>query len=82
MITIVAIIILRLILYILLAIFGISFWLFPNFFADCSLIESFLPVFSVRRWDSGMFSIIGRLLAFLIIGYYSYHLYIDSSWVY
>jgi hypothetical protein len=29
-----------------------------------------------------MFSIVGRLLAFLIIGYYGYHLYVDPSWVF
>jgi hypothetical protein len=39
-------------------------------------------MFSVKKWDSGIFSIVGRIIALIIIGYYGYHIYIDSSWVF
>jgi hypothetical protein len=80
-IAIVSLIIVRLVVYLVGATFGVSFWVLPNFFADCSFLDSFSPVYSVRKWDSDFFSIIARLLVLFIIGYYSYHLYLDPSWV-
>ena len=50
LIVLVGIIILRLIIYILAASFGVSFWIFPNLFGDYGFVESFLPVYSVQRW--------------------------------
>ena len=37
-IAIVSVIILRIVLYLFGAIFGVSFWILPNFFADCSIL--------------------------------------------
>ena len=45
--TLIGIIILRLVLYIIAAIFGISFWVFPNLFGDKGIIDSFKPFYSV-----------------------------------
>jgi hypothetical protein len=29
-----------------------------------------------------VFSIVGRILAFSVLAYYAYHVYVDSSWVF
>ena len=39
-------------------------------------------MYSAKKWDSGVFSIVGRLLAFTVLAYYGYHAYIDQSWIY
>ena len=50
MIAIVAIIFIRLILYIVAASFGVSFWLLPNLFGDYGVMDSLRPFYSVERW--------------------------------
>jgi hypothetical protein len=62
--------------------FGTSLWILPNFFADCSITESFMPFYESKKWESGIFSIVGRILALTIFVYYGYQVYIDSSWIY
>lgn len=47
---ILSLIALRLVIYLVFAIFGVSFWILPNFFADVSISDSFLPVYSVKKW--------------------------------
>jgi len=44
---IVGLIIIRLIVYLFCSIFGISFWILPNFFGDYGFLDSFVPVISV-----------------------------------
>lgn len=43
----VSIILIRLVLYVFLASFGISFWLFPNLFGDYGVLESLRPICSI-----------------------------------
>lgn len=47
LVILITIVIIRLVLYVFLASFGISFWLFPNLFGDYGVLESLMPVFSV-----------------------------------
>ena len=42
-----SVIILRLIIYVIFAIFGLSFWVFPNLFGDKGPIDSFKPLYSI-----------------------------------
>jgi len=44
---IVGLILARLVLYIVLASLGISFWVFPNLFGDYGLLDSLKPLYSV-----------------------------------
>lgn len=48
--TILSIIVLRLVAYLFGAMFGISFWILPNFFADCTIMESFVPIYESKKW--------------------------------
>ena len=73
------IIVVRLVLYLVLAIFGISFWVFPNLFGDKGVIDSFKPFYSVEKWDKDVYSLVGRLIAFSIFIYYSYSIYNDPE---
>lgn len=50
MILIVGILILRIVLYILAASFGVSFWLLPNMLGDYGFVDSLRPFYSVERW--------------------------------
>ena len=75
MILIVAIIFLRLVLYILAASFGVSFWLLPNLFGDYGVMDSLRPFYSVERWENDVVSIILRVLAFLTFLYYCNSIY-------
>lgn len=74
-IAIVAIIIIRLILYILAASFGVSFWLLPNLFGDYGVMDSLKPVYSIERWGNDVVTIILRVLAFGIFLYYCNSIY-------
>ena len=73
------IVIIRIIVYMIFAILGFSFWIFPNLFGDCTILESFRPIVSVSRWDTNICSLIFRLVALGIVGYYGYHIYLDPS---
>jgi hypothetical protein len=69
------IIVLRLVIYVVVAILGMSFWVFPNLFGDKGIIDSFLPFYSIERWDNNIGSLIGRILAFVLFVYYAYSIY-------
>ena len=76
-----AIIAARLVVYLLLGVFGVSFWLFPRFFENnVNTIDSFLPVYSVQRWEgSNVQAIVTRLLLLSLFVYYGYHIYSDPG---
>ena len=69
----------RLVLYVILAQFGISFWLFPNLLGDKGVIDSFKPLISIEKWENDSMSIIGRLIAFSIFMYYAVSIYRDPD---
>lgn len=75
LVTLVSIVIARLILYVVLASFGISFWLFPNLFGDYGVLDSLRPIFSVERWETNTFSVVLRILCFGIFLYYCHSIY-------
>ena len=74
-----AVVVLRLIVYMILAIFGLSFWIFPNLFGDQGIIDSFKPFYSVEKWDNNLGSSIGRIMAFALLIYYGYSIYKDPE---
>ena len=45
--TLVGILVLRLVLYVIFASFGVSFWMFPNLMGDYGVLDSFKPFYSV-----------------------------------
>ncbi len=75
------IIALRVVLYLLLGVFGVSFWLFPRFFENnVSTLDSFLPVYSLQKWEgSNVQAIVTRLLLLSLFLYYGYHIYSDPD---
>lgn len=75
MVTLVGIFILRLALYLLVAIGGGSFWLFPKLTDDdVDILKSFTPIYSFSRWESSIYSSITRVAILLIFSYYAYHI--------
>lgn len=74
-----SLVVIRIIFYMIFAVFGFSFWIFPNLFGDCTILESFKPFISMSRWDTNIFSIICRVVALSIVGYYGYHIYLDPT---
>ena len=50
LVVLVSVILLRLVLYVIMASFGVSFWLLPNLFGDYGLMDSLRPVYSLTRW--------------------------------
>jgi translocation protein SEC62 len=76
----VGIIIARLVLYLFISIFGVSFWLFPRLFDNCDTIDSFIPVVSFTKWEgSSIYNIITRLIILSIFCYYGFHIYNDPT---
>lgn len=75
LVTLIGLILLRLILYVVFASFGVSFWIFPNLFGDYGIVESFKPFYSVQKWDNDFVAIILRVAAFAIFVYYSVSIY-------
>lgn len=75
MILIVGIIILRLILYVFAASFGVSFWVLPNLFGDYGVLDSLRPIYSVERWENDVVTVILRVLAFGTFLYYCHSIY-------
>lgn len=72
----------RLAVYLFMAIFGVSFWIFPRFFDNCSTIESFQPVISVSRWQgSNIYGVLTRVLILLLFVYYGFHIYQDPNMI-
>lgn len=75
-----ALIVIRLVAYFFMAMFGVSFWIFPRFFDNCSTIESFQPFFSIEKWEgSSVYSIVTRLIILSIFIYYGFHMYNDPA---
>lgn len=62
------------------AIFGMSIWLFPNLYENDTTWESFKPVLSVEKWkNQNTEAIIIRLLLLSLFFYYGYHIYNDPN---
>lgn len=64
---ILGLLLLRILVYFPLRFFGIEFWIFPNFFGDCGIIESFLPVVSCMRSHDPWYIVIIRFSLLLIL---------------
>lgn len=68
-----AMIAVRLVLYIMLFPFGIDFWIFPNLFDDdASIIESFLPFLLINRREDGWPLFAFRVMMVLCFAMYVY----------
>jgi len=50
LIFIVGLLLLRLAIYAIASLFGVSLWLFPNLLADSSFFASFKPIVECSRW--------------------------------
>lgn len=79
LVILVSIIILRLVLYTILASFGVSFWLLPNLFGDYGILDSLRPLYSVEKWENDIFSIILRVLSFGLFIYYCHSIYVEPD---
>ena len=66
--------------YVCFYIFGVEFWLFPNFDNDkLGFIESFKPLYSIEKRNETYITIIIRLAIALIISYISYSIYFNPK---
>jgi translocation protein SEC62 len=79
LIFLVGLLILRLVLYSIVSLFGVSFWLFPNLMQDKGFIDSFKPVLSFERWERSKVNIILRVVILAIFVYYAYVFYTDPT---
>ena len=78
----VGLLVVRLLLYSILSLFGYSFWLFPNLLTESSFIESWKPLHSFERWEKSTFTIVLRLVILGVFVYYGYEIYRDPSFVF
>lgn len=75
----VGLLVLRLALYSVASLFGVSFWLFPNLLSDTSILASFKPVISFEKWESSKLNMVLRLAILGTFIYYSYVIYKDPT---
>ena len=68
------IMVIRQVLYVIIRIFGVKFWFFPNFHEDVFL-ETFWPVYSVEISKDNKFFVIIRIVACGFLGYLAFFLY-------
>jgi hypothetical protein len=75
-----AILVLRVGVYMFMAIFGVSFWVFPRFLEADSTLDSFRPLYSFKKWTgSSRETLIVRLVLLGIFFYYGFHIISDPS---
>ena len=79
LIGILAVTVLRLLLHMFMTIFGVDFWLLPNFFKNDTTWETFFPVFSAKKMKGSVESTVVRLVLLGLFFYYSYHVIQDPS---
>jgi hypothetical protein len=80
LIAIVVLIIIRYLVYSLFFIFGISFWIFPNFFDDSrGVIDSFIPIYSVEKRKDSLISILIRIAIAGTVGYIAWYAYTNPD---
>lgn len=75
----VGLIVIRLVLYSICSLFGVSFWLFPNLMTDKNFFDSFKPTWSLERWERNTFTIILRVLIVGVFVYYAIEFYNDPT---
>lgn len=62
------IIIIRLILFVILRIFGVEFWWFPNLWQEeDEFFASFKPFMSYERCKDGWIAVLGRITGFFML---------------
>lgn len=71
----------RLLVYSVGTLFGVSIWLFPNLLQDNGFISSFKPFISYERWERSKLTLVLRLVILGVFVYYSYVLYSDPSFI-
>lgn len=70
---------LRLVIYSVASLFGVSFWLFPNLMSDRNFFDSFKPTWSLERWERNIFTLILRIVIVVTFAYYAFEFYNDPS---
>lgn len=76
----VGVIVVRLFTYLLGAILGGSFWIFPRLLDNCGFLESLVPIYSWVWWTgSTIYSVIVRVTVLSLFIYYGYHIYNDPT---
>ena len=76
----IALVIIRLIVFLSLFVFGVDFWIFPNMFDDdLGIIESFIPILLVARRQDGWAMFAFRIFLVLMLALYAYGIYHDPQ---
>lgn len=69
----------RYLVYLLMAIFGVSIWILPRLFDNVDFLETLKPFISVSKWEGSAYSVVTRLLILSIFVYYGFHIYSDPN---
>lgn len=71
---------LRLVLFVTLRIFGLEFWILPNFFDDSlPFVDTFKPIVSCSMAKDDWKAWIIRILGFALLGFVYYHLWMSRE---
>jgi hypothetical protein len=80
LISMIVLIVVRYIVFTFFYIFGISFWIFPNFFDDTKgVIDSFLPLYSYEKRQDSILSILIRMAIAVFVAYIALYVYTNPE---
>lgn len=80
LITMIVLIVIRYVVYTFFYIFGISFWIFPNFFDDTKgVLDSFLPIYSIEKRKDSLISILIRMVIAVFVSYIAFYVYTNPE---
>lgn len=72
----------RLVLYVVGGVFGVSFWLWPNLYQLETTMESLKPFYSIEKWEgSSKETTIVRVVLLMLVMYYGYHIVNDPGMI-
>jgi translocation protein SEC62 len=81
LVVMVGIIVIRLVIFLLLAIFNYNIWIFPNLFYSNGILDSFIPVIEVSKGDRSWFNMFIRLFALSVFILLSVHVYLNPTFI-
>lgn len=75
----VSLLVVRLVIYSVASLFGVSLWLFPNLMSDRNFFESFKPTWSLERWERNTLTFLLRIFIVGVFVYYAVVFYNDPT---
>lgn len=81
LVAIVGLLVVRLAVYLLLAIFDYHVWIFPNFLSSTGFWDSFIPILEVSRGDKSWLNVFIRLFALSSFLLLALHIYLNPTFI-